>query len=114
MNELQSSKTSTGIQQNLAGLLCYVAWWVTGIVFLVLEKDNKFIRFHAVQSIVAFGAVTVVEIILALIPFVGWVLSWIVSIAAFILWLLLMYRAYQGKTWKLPVAGNIAEKQLKA
>ena len=49
-------KTSLGIDQNLAGLLCYVVGWVTGIVFLILEGKNKFVRFHAVQSIVVFGA----------------------------------------------------------
>ena len=62
-------KTSLGMEQNLEGLLCYVIGWITGIIFLLLEKDNKFVRFHAVQSIVIFGAFTVVIIIFRFIPF---------------------------------------------
>jgi len=108
-----NSKTNTGIQQNLAGLLCYVAWWVSGIVFLILEKDNKFIRFHAVQSIVTFGAITIVQIILGFIPIIGWIVAWIIWVLAIILWIVCMMRAYQGKMFKLPVAGDIAEKQSK-
>jgi uncharacterized membrane protein len=61
-------KTSTGMEQNLEGLLCYVLGWVTGIIFLLLEKENKFVRFHAIQSIVVFGAYTVISIILGFIP----------------------------------------------
>ncbi len=68
-------------------------------------------RFHAVQSIVVFGAYTIVMIILSFIPFVGLILNWILSITAFILWIVLMYKAYQGQMIKLPIAGNIASNQ---
>jgi uncharacterized membrane protein len=108
-----SGKTSTGLQPNVAGLLCYVLGWVTGIIFLLLEKDNQFVRFHAIQSIVVFGAVTVADIILRFIPIIGWILSVIVGILAFILWIVLMVKAYQGQRYKVPIAGNIAEQQLK-
>jgi uncharacterized membrane protein len=104
-------KTSTGLQQNVAGLLCYVLGWVTGIVFLILEKDNRFVRFHAMQSIVTFGAITVVQIILSFIPVVGGVLGWVVWLLSLVLWIILMVKAYQGQMYKLPVAGDIAEKQ---
>ena len=103
-------KTSLGMEQNVAGLLCYVVWWVTGIIFLLLEKDNKFVRFHAIQSIVLFGAITVVLIILSFIPVIGWIFSTIIGIIAFILWIVLMLKAYQGQMYKLPVAGDIAAK----
>ena len=63
--------TSTGLSPNVAGLLCYVAGWITGIIFLVLEQRNKFVRFHAAQSIVTFGTITVAGIVLGLIPVVG-------------------------------------------
>ena len=106
-------KTSTGMEQNLAGLLCYVLGWVTGIIFLLLEKDNRFIRFHAIQSIVVFGAFTVVEIILSFIPVVGWILSSLLGLLAFILWIVLMVQAYGGKMYKLPIAGDIAERNSK-
>jgi len=102
-----------GMEQNLEGLLCYVLGWVTGIVFLVMEKDNKFVRFHAVQSIVVFGALTIVAIILSFIPIVGWIINTILGIAAFILWIVLMMKAYQGTMYKLPIAGDLAEKYSK-
>jgi uncharacterized membrane protein len=113
MSEQPSNKTSTGIQQNFAGLLCYIVGWITGIVFLLLEKENKFVRFHAVQSIVVFGAYTILVIVFGRVPVIGWIITWLLGITAFIVWLILMYKAYQGKTVKFPIAGNIAEQQSK-
>src|SRR3989339_1078425 len=110
----QKGKTGMGLEQNVAGLLCYVVGWVTGIIFLILEKDNRFVRFHAFQSIIVFGAITVVQIVLSFIPFIGWVLNALIGLATFILWIILMVKAYQGQTYKLPIAGDIAEKQLNA
>jgi uncharacterized membrane protein len=109
----QKAKTSTGMEQNIEGLLCYVLGWVTGIIFYILEKENTFVRFHAMQSIVVFGAITVVDIILSYIPIIGLILSWLIGIAAFILWIILMVKAYQGQKYKLPVAGDIAERNSK-
>ena len=106
-------KTSTGMEQNLEGLLCYVLGWVTGIIFLILEKDNKFVRFHAIQSIVVFGAYTVLAIILGFIPVVGWIINLLLGIAAFIFWIVLMVKAYNGQMYKLPVAGDIADRNSK-
>jgi uncharacterized membrane protein len=108
-----NSKTSTGIQQNSAGLLCYLGWWITGIIFFVLEKDNKFVRFHAVQSIIVFGIISIVLIVLSPLGiFIGFfrALTIIVDIIAFILWIITMVKAAQGQMFKLPWAGNLAEK----
>jgi uncharacterized membrane protein len=113
MSEQPTNKTGSGLQENVAGLLCYVLGWITGIIFLLIEKDNKFVRFHAVQSIVVFGAYTVLVIVLNFVPLIGWIISTIVGILAFILWIVLMVKAYQGQLYKLPVAGNIAENQVK-
>jgi uncharacterized membrane protein len=110
-------KTSTGLQENVAGLLCYVLTWVSGIVFLIIEKENKTVRYHAVQSIAAFGALTVLMIILGIlsvIPFIGLVFSiimWLIYVGMLILWIVLMVKTYQGSKIKLPWAGNLAEKQ---
>jgi uncharacterized membrane protein len=110
------AKTSTGLEENVAGLLSYLVGWITGIIFFVLEKDNKFVRFHAMQSIVVFGFITVVQIILgilSLIPYAGIafsIISWLVWILTLVLWIILMVNAGQGKKLKLAVAGNIAEK----
>jgi uncharacterized membrane protein len=104
------AKTSTGIEENVAGLLCYVLGWITGLVFILIEKENKMVRFHALQSIIVFGAITVVSIILGLIPLIGYILGIILSILALVLWILLMIKAYQGEKYKLVIAGDIAEK----
>jgi uncharacterized membrane protein len=111
--ETAEGSTMTELKPNIAGLLCYVVGWITGIVFLILEKKNQFVRFHAWQSIVTFGALTVIQIILSFIPIVGWIIGWIIWVLTIVLWILLMYRAYQGKKYKLPIAGNIAENRLK-
>ncbi len=104
------AKTSINLEENVAGLLCYVVGWITGIVFLVLEKENTFVRFHALQSILTFLPLSVIAWLLGWIPFVGWALGALVSILMVILWLILMYKAYQGERYKLPLAGEIAEK----
>ncbi len=109
--DMSSSKDSTGLSPNVAGLLCYVAGWISGIVFLIIEKDSKFVKFHALQSIVTFGILTVVQIILSFIPFIGWVLVPLVWILMVVLWIILMIRAYSGVMWKLPLVGNWAEQQ---
>lgn len=109
----QKGKTSTGLEPNIAGLLCYVLGWITGIVFLILEKENQFVRFHAIQSIVVFGAITVVNIVLNFIPIIGWIIAWLLWVLAIILWIFLMLKAYRGEMYKLPIAGNFAEKQVK-
>ena len=106
-------KTSLGMEQNVEGLLCYVVGWVTGIIFLILEKDNKFVRFHAIQSIIVFGAINIVAVIFGWIPVIGWIISSLLGVLAFILWIVLMVKAYQGQMFKLPIAGDIAEKNSK-
>jgi uncharacterized membrane protein len=106
----QAAGSTTGLSPNAAGLLCYLGWWITGIIFLVLEQKNKWVRFHAAQSLVTFGAFTVAITILGWIPVVGAVFSSILSVAAFILWIILMVKAHHGERFKLPWAGEAAEK----
>lgn len=107
-----SEATSTGLMPNVAGLLCYIGGWITGIIFFIIEQKNDWIRFHAAQSIVVFGAVTVVGTLLGLIPLVGSAFSTIVYIIGFILWIILMVKAYNGERYKLSWAGDIAEKMV--
>jgi uncharacterized membrane protein len=106
--------SSTGLEPNIAGLLCYVGGWISGIVFLVIEQKNAFVRFHALQSIVTFGALTVAGALLGWIPYAGVVFGTIIGILAFILWVVLMVKAYQGELYKVPVAGQVAEGLLPA
>lgn len=102
-----AGQTGTGLPKNTAAALSYVLGWLTGIVFLLIEKD-PFVRFHAMQSVIVFGALT----ILSLLPVVGWVISPLVMIVGFVLWLVLIYKAYQGEEFKLPWVGDFAKKQL--
>ena len=106
-------KTSMNLEENLAGLLCYVLGWVSGIVFLLREKENEFVRFHAFQSLLTFLPLSVIAWILRHIPIVGWVLAGLVWILILILWLVLMFKAYKGEMYKLPIVGDIAEKQIR-
>ncbi len=112
MNSLVNVKEETGIVKgNIVGILCYLGGILSAILLLLLEKENKFVRFHAMQSAITFVAFFVLSAILAIIPFIGWVLSpliWLLGLAVF---LFLMYKAYQGEKYKLPVIGDIAEKQ---
>jgi uncharacterized membrane protein len=104
------AKTSTGLAENVAGLLCYVLGWISGLVFFLIEKENKFVRFHALQSIIVFGVLFVAGFIIGWIPIIGWIIKWLICVLAFILWIVLMVKAYQGEKYKLPWAGNLAEK----
>ena len=106
-------KSSTGLQENVAGLLCYVLGWITGLIFFLIEKDSKFVKFHAMQSIVTFGAIAVAAIILNWIPVIGQVLGGLLGLLGLVLWIILMIKAYQMQWFKLPWAGDIAEKQAK-
>jgi len=107
-----SGSSTTGLKPNVAGLLCYLAGWVTGIIFLVIEQKNRFVRFHAIQSIIVFGALTVASTLLTHIPFVGGFFGTVIGLLIFILWIVLMVKAHQGQWYKIPVAGDIAEKAL--
>jgi uncharacterized membrane protein len=114
---------SAGLENNMAAALCYILGIVTGILFLVLEPYNKdkTIRFHAFQSIFFFIAVIIFDIavgivirILYAIPFLGWLafIVWpIVGLALFLCWLFVMFKAYNGEKFKLPIIGDLAEKQ---
>jgi uncharacterized membrane protein len=106
---MNQNPTSTGLQENVASLLCYVLGWVSGIVFLILEPNNKTIKFHAIQSIIVFAVLSVVYAIFFWIPVIGWIL-WVLI---FITWVILMIKALQGGKWKFPVAGDLAEKLAK-
>jgi uncharacterized membrane protein len=102
----------------VAGLLCYVLGWITGIIFLLIEKENDFVRFHATQSIVTFGAFTVVIAVLgllAMIPYIGilfTILQGLIGLLAFVCWIVLMVKAYRGERYRLPWAGDFAERHM--
>ena len=126
---MAKAKTSMNLEENVASALSYVLFWLTGIIFYFVEKENKTVRFHALQSILTFIPLQILAWIF------GWIgapkiinsgpygypvwdsgligltyLSWIIWVITILLWLLLMFKAYQGEKFKLPVIGDIAEK----
>ena len=106
------SKSSTGLDQNVAGLLCYLIGWVTGLIFILIEKENRYVRFHAMQSLITFGGLTVLFMVIGYLPVMGWGLIPVLGIVQLVLWILLMVKAYQGEQFKLPVIGDLAEKNI--
>jgi len=123
------TSSSTGLDPKLGGLLAYLLGWLTGLILFLIEKDNKYIRFHAMQSILLSVAYIVVEIGLAIIlgiltriPGIGFVvaiisipISLLLGLAIFGLWVFMMIKGYSGydtgEYYKLPFIGDMAEKQ---
>jgi uncharacterized membrane protein len=91
----------------VAGALAYGLGWVSGLAFLLTERENRFVRFHAMQSTIVFGVLWFVGLS---IPLIGWLISFLlIPPVSAALWLWLMFKAYQGDRFKLPFAGDIAE-----
>jgi len=107
MAEKDLGKSSTGMQPNVAALLSYLFGWITGLIFFLIEKENKFVRFHALQSLIVFAILNII----IMVPVIGWMLVPVVSVLGLVLWIILMIKAYQGEKFKLPVVGDIAEKK---
>ncbi len=125
MSNVPTTTNATGLPSNLAGALCYLLMPLTGILFLVLERENRFVRFHAAQAVVVGAALfvtsialTFVSTILGIIPIIGWLIGLFISLGfglgAFIFWVVLMLRAYQGREWEVPVASDYARKLVAA
>ncbi len=104
-----------GLTENIAGMLAYITF-IPAIIFLVLEPYNKnrFVRFHSFQCIFLSVALFVIHLALMFIPLIGWAISMLVSLAGFVLWVICLVQAYGGKMWKIPVIGEMAEKQANA
>lgn len=100
--------SSEGLQENIAGVLCYALGWVTGIVFLLIHK-RPFVKFHAAQSIVVFGGLSIIRIALIFLHGFGFMLFGLLSLIGVVLWLVLMVKAYQHQMFRLPVAADIAD-----
>ena len=123
------SKSSTGLDENVAALLSYVMTWLTGLIFFVIEKDSRLVRFHAMQALLLGGVAIVVGIGLWIVSIffvlilgqvsgiLGTLASLITGLLVFVFfvgliigWIMCMIKAYQGQYFKLPVLGNFAEK----
>ena len=116
------TKATFDLEENVASAACYVLGWLTGIIFLLVEKDNKTVRFHAMQSILTFLPLMILIWILnavfaAIFWYGGWgtwsVIMTLIEIVILLLWLFLMYKAYKGEKFLVPIVGPIAEAQVK-
>ncbi len=116
-----ASQTSTGLDPKLAGLLCYILGIITGLIFFLIEKSNDVVRFHAAQSIVFSGSVIVLWIVLMILGLILTSISWtlgnlyglltlLVWLGLFVVWVVLLIKGYSGTKWKLPVLGDLAER----
>lgn len=112
-----AAPSTEGLQENVAGLLCYVLGWITGIIFLLIDK-RPWVKFQAAQSIVVFGGLTVLRIGLIVMSsflggFIGWSvlggISLLIGLLGFILWIFLMIKAYKHENFRVPVAADIAD-----
>ncbi len=120
MNDSETGTTgpnsSLGLDPKIGAVIAYVGGWVTGIVMFVLEQQDDFIRFHAMQSILTFGGLTVLFTAVSIVPGVNILaifLSPLVGIASLVVWIMLLIKAGQGERYKLPVVGDLAEQYSK-
>jgi uncharacterized membrane protein len=113
--------TSTGLQPRTAATLAYSAWWITGLIFWLLEREDRFVRFHAAQSIAAFGIVAVLigafgfiaAVSLSFVPqafelFLG--AAAVTWLAGLVLWIVAMWKAANGEAWRIPLAADLADR----
>jgi uncharacterized membrane protein len=116
-----TAMTQTGMKENVAGLLSYLLGWVTGLIFLIIDK-RPFVQFHAKQSIVIFGGLSILRILLGIflgVSFVGGAsagfslaiaLFDLLYLAGVILWIICMIKAYQGERFRVPVAADLSDR----
>jgi uncharacterized membrane protein len=107
-----SGKSVGGLDENLAGALAYALGWITGGALLLTEPANKFVRFHALQSVLVFGGLSLAWFVALSIPIVGWAVAFLViPVVSVVIWPILLFMAYHGERFKLPLAGDIADQR---
>ena len=108
------SASTGGMTDNVAAMLAYIP--IVGLIFLLIEpyNKNKFLRFHCFQSLFYVLACFVLGFVLAFIPILGIIVGMLLGLGEFVLWLVLLLKAYQGQKFKLPFIGDLAEQQANA
>lgn len=112
MTPSPGASSSTGLDSNLAGALAYVLGLITGVLMLVIEKRDEYVRFHAMQSIIVFAGLLVLNFLLLGVPVVGLMLYVPFVLGVGLLWIFLVVQAIFGRRYKLPYVGDLAEQQL--
>lgn len=110
---MTTRRGGTGLPSNIAATLAYAFGAISGIVFLMIERDDQFVRFHAWQSILTFVGALLASLLVASFPIFGGLLNFLLSVALIGVWLLLMVKAFTGERFKLPYVGEIAERQIR-
>ena len=100
--------SSLGVEENVACFLSYVLGWISGLIIILIEKKNRTIRVHAMQSIIVFGFLTIFGMVLGFIPMLGLLIFPMINIIGLIVWIILMVKAYQGVMLELPVISDLA------
>lgn len=111
MDNNENMNSSTSLAPNIAAMITYLLGFITGIIFIIIEKENKFVRFHAMQSIIVSVALLILSVVLGFVPVIGWLISIIIAPVTFVLWVILIYKAYNNEWFELPVIGKIAREQ---
>jgi len=115
-----TAPSTTGLDERLAAVLCYSVWWVTGGLFLILERQHRTVRFHAAQSLVLFGAISVMLLALGAVSALALMLSSqvyqlvramgdLLWAGAAVIWLVLVLRAWRGDVWRVPLVAALAD-----
>lgn len=110
--QAETKTTSSGLDENLAACLSYPLGFVSGLIFLIIEKDNRFVKFHALQSIFVSLALFILSFIVGAIPIIGILISIFSTPIIIIFLVILAYKAYKGEWVKVPIVGDLAEKQV--
>src|SRR4030042_4219480 len=114
MEEKNKKNTSLGLEENIEGSLCYSLGLITGILLLFIEKESQFVRFHAIQSTSVFLPLFLIQVLTFFwFTFESLIVSPFIVLLEAILWVFLMYKAFKGERYKLPVFGDFSERMLK-
>ncbi len=101
--------TSLGMKARTAGVLCYLFGWVSGLIFFLLERESRFVRFHAMQSLLFFGSLSIVAWLFSHLPFLAFI-GGAIGLVMFIGWIVMMVKAHRGEYYKIPLFGDIADR----
>jgi uncharacterized membrane protein len=115
------SKSSTGMEPKIAVLIAYIFSLLGGLIIYFIEKENKFVKWHAMQAIILgiiqVGSFIVISVLLGMIPFIGWFffswLGWVISVVAWVFGIIALVQAFNGKTYRVPWVANMADKYAK-
>jgi len=116
-----SKKSSTNLDPKIANLLAYLFSWLGGLIIWLMEKENRFVKWNALQAlilgIIEVAAIVVVSVILGLIPYIGWFffswLGYVIAGAAWVLAIIAIIMGFSGKTFRIPGIAKLTDKYFK-